>query len=106
MSGTGKNDTNATLIKIVYFDEESASDLLDIVAGGKETSSKELTKERADIGIEAIALYYGDNTTEATEYAREIETAVGIKPHLIPISPVLCAHTGPDILGICTVTKE
>ena len=47
MSGTGKNATNATLIKIVYFDEESASDLLDIVAGGKETSSKELTKERA-----------------------------------------------------------
>ncbi|MBT9605935.1 DUF6414 family protein [Microbacterium sp.] len=35
------------LIKIVYFDEESASDLLDIVAGGKETSSTEQTKERA-----------------------------------------------------------
>lgn len=37
----------ASLIKIVYFDEESASDLLDIVAGGKETSSKESTKGRA-----------------------------------------------------------
>lgn len=35
------------MIKIVYFDEESASDLLDIVAGGKETSSKELSKNRA-----------------------------------------------------------
>jgi hypothetical protein len=47
MASTGKGQSDATLIKIVYFDEESASDLLDIVAGGKETSSKELTKERA-----------------------------------------------------------
>lgn len=47
---TDKNKTPAdgrAMIKIVYFDEDSASDLLDIVAGGKESSSKELTKERA-----------------------------------------------------------
>lgn len=44
---TKQNTTQVSLIKIVYFDEESASDLLDIVAGGKETSSKESTKERA-----------------------------------------------------------
>ena len=44
------------MIKIVYFDEESASDLLDIVAGGKETSSKELSKNRAaEIEAEASA---------------------------------------------------
>lgn len=47
MVGADKDQANPPLIKIVYFDEESASDLLDIVAGGKETSSKELTKERA-----------------------------------------------------------
>lgn len=35
------------LVKIVYFDEESASDLLDIVAGGKETTANEQTRERA-----------------------------------------------------------
>ena len=66
----------------------------------------ELTKERAPLGIEAIALHYGDNTAEAMEYAKEIEAAVGIKPLLIPLSPVLCVHTGPDILGICTFTKN
>lgn len=45
-----------TMIKIVYFDEESVSDLLDIVAGGKETSSKELSKKRAaEIEAEASA---------------------------------------------------
>lgn len=47
MASVGKDTTNATLVKVVYFDDESASDLLDIAAGGKESSSKELTKERA-----------------------------------------------------------
>lgn len=41
------DESNKTLVKVVYFDEESASDLLDIVAGGKLTSSKQQTKERA-----------------------------------------------------------
>lgn len=56
MAGADKDQANPPLIKIVYFDEESASDLLDIVAGGKETSSKELTKERAaEVEAEARA---------------------------------------------------
>ena len=44
----------AAMIKIVYFDEESTSDLLDIAAGGKESSSRESSKERA-AAIEAEA---------------------------------------------------
>lgn len=36
------------LIKIVYFDEESASDLLDMTAGGKEETSVENIKERSE----------------------------------------------------------
>ncbi|WP_187993988.1 DUF6414 family protein [Schaalia sp. JY-X159] len=56
MVGANKDQANPPLIKIVYFDEESASDMLDIVAGGKETSSKELTKERAaEVEAEARA---------------------------------------------------
>lgn len=66
----------------------------------------ELVSEQAATGIEAIALHYGDNSDEAASYAQEIESAVGIKPQLIPISPVLCAHTGPEILGTCIITKE
>ena len=38
--------TKKQLTKVVYFDEESASDLLDITAGGKESVSKGQTKER------------------------------------------------------------
>lgn len=35
-----------SLLKVVYFDEESASDYLDISAGGKETSTSESVKDR------------------------------------------------------------
>lgn len=52
MSNSNKATTNPSMIKIVYFDEESASDLLEIVAGGKETSSKETTKEK-EAGVDA-----------------------------------------------------
>jgi hypothetical protein len=36
----------ATLIKVVYFDEESASDYLDISAGGKTATTSEQVKDR------------------------------------------------------------
>lgn len=37
----------ASFVKVVYFDEESVSDLLDISAGGKEAQTTERVKERA-----------------------------------------------------------
>lgn len=36
-----------SMVKIVYFDEESASDYLDISAGGKEASTSEAVRERS-----------------------------------------------------------
>jgi len=45
MSRNGSGGSGA-FVKIVYFDEESASDLLDISAGGKSTSSSEDVKDR------------------------------------------------------------
>lgn len=41
-----KNDAQATMIKVVYFDEESASDYLDISAGGKSAATSENVKDR------------------------------------------------------------
>jgi hypothetical protein len=38
--------THATMIKVVYFDEESASDYLDISAGGKAAATSENVKDR------------------------------------------------------------
>lgn len=46
MSATKKDETRPRLTKIVYFDEESASDFLDISAGGKEVATSEQVKER------------------------------------------------------------
>jgi len=50
------------LVKVVYFDEESASDMLDIAAGGKEVASTEQSRERmaaieAEAGAKAAAKF-------------------------------------------------
>jgi hypothetical protein len=41
-----KDASRQSMIKIVYFDEESASDYLDISAGGKEVATSESVQER------------------------------------------------------------
>jgi DegV family protein with EDD domain len=93
---------------IIWFEPDGKMSALEKIRTNKAAKARliELTKERAAKGIEAIALHYGDNIAEAEEYAKELEAAAGIKPLLIPVSPVLCVHTGPDILGVCTVTKN
>jgi DegV family protein with EDD domain len=93
---------------IIWFEPDGKMSAFEKIRTTKAAKTRliELTKERAAKGIEALALHYGDNIAEAEEYAKEVEAAVGIKPLLIPVSPVLCVHTGPDILGICTVTKN
>jgi hypothetical protein len=44
--GENNSDEARVFVKIVYFDEESASDFLDISAGGKSTSSTEDVQDR------------------------------------------------------------
>jgi hypothetical protein len=46
MSEASKEDSKRSMIKIVYFDEESASDYLDISVGGKAMATTEQVKER------------------------------------------------------------
>ncbi|MEV7648188.1 DUF6414 family protein [Arthrobacter sp. NPDC089319] len=51
-----EQNSGSSFIKIVYFDEESVSDLLDVSAGGKEAATTEQVKERAaDIHSKAEA---------------------------------------------------
>jgi hypothetical protein len=45
MSAADKAEFETSMIKVVYFDEESASDYLDISAGGKAMSTSEQVKE-------------------------------------------------------------
>lgn len=66
----------------------------------------ELCKERAELGLEAVGLHYGDNLGEAREFAAEMEAALGVEVPLVKLSPVVGTHTGPDILGPCLVTTR
>lgn len=56
-------------------------------------------------GIEHVGLHYGDNYDEAAEFAKQLEELTGIPVPLVRLSPVIATHTGPDILGLCYVTK-
>lgn len=47
MSWADKGRPKKSMIKIVYFDEDSASDYLDVSAGGKKASTSENVKERS-----------------------------------------------------------
>lgn len=48
MTVSGKSEERgSSMIKIVYFDEESASDYLDISAGGKEAKTSEAVRQRS-----------------------------------------------------------
>lgn len=46
MSSTIKDGPQPSILKVVYFDEESASDYLDITEGGKSVASSEQVRER------------------------------------------------------------
>lgn len=65
----------------------------------------ELIQERISLGVEKIALHYGDNHDEAVEYAAKLEELTGLPVPVIQISPVLGAHVGPDMLGVVLITK-
>lgn len=47
MAAAQQDQPKKRMTKVVYFDEESASDYLDITAGGRETATTENIKERA-----------------------------------------------------------
>lgn len=46
MAGSSKDAPSTPMLKIVYFDEETASDYLDISAGGKAASTSENVRDR------------------------------------------------------------
>lgn len=67
----------------------------------------ELFKKDIDtLGLEQVGLHYGDNREEAEEYALELEKISGRPVRLVQLSPVIGAHTGPDILGVCFTTQK
>jgi DegV family protein with EDD domain len=93
---------------IVWFDETGMMAAFDKVRTLKAAKQRalELIQEQSKLGIEKVALHYGDNLDEAQKYARVLEETLGVKVPLVKLSPVIACHTGPDVLGPCIITKQ
>lgn len=93
---------------IIWFDESGKMVALEKIRTLKAARARllELITERKSLGIEKIGLHYGDNYEEATEFAKTMEEVAEMPVTLIKLSPVIAAHTGPDLLGPCIITKQ
>lgn len=92
---------------IIWFNGDGKMEALEKIRTLKAAKARilELIGERSALGVEKIALHYADNLDEATAYAQDLEEIAGMPVPLVKLSPVVGAHTGPDILGPCIITK-
>lgn len=94
---------------IIWFDQQGTMSVYEKVRTLNAAKSRVLELFKKDIdtlGLEQVGLHYGDNWEEAEEYAGLLEKASGHPVHLVRLSPVIGAHTGPDILGVCFTTQK
>ncbi len=94
---------------IVWFDQQGTMAVYEKVRTLKNAKNRVLElfkKDVATLGLEQIGLHYGDNREEAAEYAKLLEEVTGSPVPLVPLSPVIGAHTGPDILGVCFTAQQ
>jgi DegV family protein with EDD domain len=94
---------------IVWFDQKGVMTVYEKVRTLNNAKNRVLDLFKKDIdtlGLEQVGLHYGDNFEEAEEYALLLEKASGQPVPLVQISPVIGAHTGPDILGVCFTTQK
>ncbi len=93
---------------IIWFDETGKMVAYEKIRTLKAARTRllEIIAERKPLGIEQVALHYGDNYEEAAEFAKSLETVTETPITLIKLSPVIAAHTGPDLLGPCVITKQ
>lgn len=93
---------------VIWFDNTGKMTVLEKIRTLKAAKSRvlELVQARLPLEVEHISLLYGDNYQEASAYAQQLETLTGQSVPLYQISPVLAAHTGPDVIAPCIVTKS
>ncbi|MCL6590147.1 MAG: DegV family protein [Firmicutes bacterium] len=93
---------------IIWFDPEGALVAFEKIRTLKAAKARMLSliEEQALLGLEKVVVQYGANYDEALEFSEIIRTRFGISETPVQISPVVAAHTGPDVLGVLAVTKE
>ncbi|NLY73921.1 MAG: DegV family protein [Firmicutes bacterium] len=94
---------------IVWFDNRGIMTTFEKVRTLKNAKNRVLELFKKDIdayGLEQVGLHYGDNKEEAESYAKQLEEITGRPVPLVQLSPVIGAHTGPDILGVCFVAQK
>jgi DegV family protein with EDD domain len=101
----------ASLFKIrpvIWFDRNGKMKINKKISSIKALRERvlDLVNECAKRQIEKIVLHYADNPVEAKEFAGELEKIVKMPVPLIKLSPVIGAHTGPDLLGPVIITKN
>lgn len=91
---------------IITFEADGTMDAMEKIRTSKAAKARllELVAERAVRGVEQVALHYGDNLEEATEFAARMEEVAGRPVSLVKLSPVIGSHTGPDLLGPCIIS--
>ena len=94
---------------IVWCDNRGIMTTFEKVRTLKNAKNRVLELFKKDIdayGLEQVGLHYGDNKEEAESYAKQLEEITGRPVPLVQLSPVIGAHTGPDILGVCFVAQK
>lgn len=92
---------------IIWFDENGKMMLNNKISSVKEVQARilRLIQDYGKRGLEELVLHYADNRAEAEGFAGELERVTGVAPRLVKLSAVVGAHTGPDLIGPCIVTK-
>lgn len=93
---------------VLSFDEEGKLEVLTKVIGEKKAVSTLIDKVVKNYdGQSQIYVVYGENKNLAMTFKTMIEEKINNKNVvLFNIGPMICAHTGPSLLGLCFQKKH
>lgn len=92
---------------IIWFSPQGSMEAYEKVRTAKAAKARlvQLVLDLRNKDIESIYIHYTDNYEEAVECKEQLQKELGIEASFVKLSVVLGSHTGPDILGIVTVTR-
>lgn len=93
---------------LIWLDQEGAVATFEKIRTLKAAKARilSLIEEHASLGLEKVMVMYCDNHDEAVEFSNLIKDKFGFSEPPVQLSPVIGAHTGPDVLGVWVITKS